>query len=183
MRPPTLRSWILAFSASSLLAVPVLGQTPSPTPSPLAEEEAGSPMPQDTGSGDETIKAIIAQEMDPSAGTYSAGGRRDPFVSLIKGLVGEGGSSRKGKSGMEAFLIQEVALKGIVKTPQGFVAMILGTDGKSYFPRVGQRLFDGQIIAIDQTTVTFRQEITDPLSPVRTRDVKKSLYPSEEMRQ
>jgi hypothetical protein len=164
----------LVLAVAGTLTAPVLAQAPTPAPAP---EEEAAPISQDTGIGDETIKAIIAQETDPNAGTYSAGGRRDPFVSLIKGLVGEGGTSRKGKSGMEAFLIQEVALKGIVKTPEGFVAMVLGTDGKSYFPRVGQRLFDGQ------TSVTFRQEITDPLSPVRTRDVRKTLYPSEEMRQ
>jgi Tfp pilus assembly protein PilP len=183
MTPRSVRIWLLALGAGVLLVAPLRAQAPTPAPAPGAEDEGAAPVPQDTGIGDETIKAIIAQEMDPSAGTYSAGGRRDPFVSLIKGLVGEGGSSRKGKSGMEAFLIQEVALKGIVKTPEGFVAMVLGTDGKSYFPRVGQRLFDGQIVAIDQTSVTFRQEITDPLSPVRTRDVRKTLYPSEEMRQ
>jgi len=180
MRPDSLRTRILALGAASLLASAALAQSPAP---PAAEEEPGGlALPQDTGGSDETIKAIIAQEMDPSAGTYSSGGRRDPFVSLIKGFQGEG-SARRTKAGLEAFLIQEVALKGVVKTPEGFVAMVLGTDGKSYFPRVGARLFDGQIVSIDQTSVTFRQEITDPLSPVRTRDVKKSLYPSEEMRQ
>jgi Tfp pilus assembly protein PilP len=186
MRTESIRSWILAVAVGLSPGAVALAQSPAPpvAPPPTAEEDAGAgALPQETGAADETIKAIIAQEMDPSAGTYSSGGRRDPFVSLIKGLQGEGATSRGKKAGLEAFLIQEVALKGVVKTPEGFVAMLLGTDGKSYFPRVGARLFDGQIVAIDQTTVTFRQEVTDPLSPVRTRDVKKSLYPSEEMRQ
>ena len=84
---------------------------------------------------------------------------------------------------MEGFLIQEVALKGIVKDAKGYTAMLVGTDSKSYFVKVGQRLFDGVITAIDASTVTFRQEVTDPLSSVRSRDVKKTLYPSEEGRQ
>ena len=75
------------------------------------------------------------------------------------------------------------ALKGIVKTPRGYTAMLLGTDGKSYFVGVGQRLFDGLVTAIDATTVTFRQEVTDPLSTVKSRELKKTLYPSEEARQ
>jgi hypothetical protein len=70
-----------------------------------------------------------------------------------------------------------------VKDAKGFTAMLVGTDGKSYFCKVGQRLFDGVITAIDASTVTFRQEVTDPLSSVRSRDVKKTLYPSEEGRQ
>ena len=182
MSSQSIRSWIVAVAF--LAPAGALAQAPAPATPPPVEEGGGAPLPPgETGASDETIKAIIAQEMDPSAGTYSPAGRRDPFVSLIKGLQGEGATSRGKKAGLEAFLIQEVALKGIVKTPEGFVAMLLGTDGKSYFPRVGARLFDGQIVAIDQTSVTFRQEVTDPLSPVRTRDVKKSLYPSEEMRQ
>ena len=36
---------------------------------------------------------------------------------------------------------------------------------------------------VDASSVTFRQEVTDPLSPVKTRDVRKSLYASEEARQ
>jgi hypothetical protein len=48
--------------------------------------------------------------------------------------------------------------------------------------RVGQRLFDGQVVAIDATTVSFRQDVADPLSPVKTREIKQSLYASEEAR-
>ena len=35
---------------------------------------------------------------------------------------------------------------------------------------------------MDKETVTFRQDISDPLSSVKTREVKKTLYPSEEAR-
>jgi len=163
------------------LAGPGLAQAP---PAP-----AGSPAPGfgDAGSGEpvkDTIKSILDQEMEPPPGgyTYNPQGRRDPFVSLQKPVEAERGPKTR-KPGMEGFLIQEVALKGVVKTPQGYIAMLLGTDGKSYFVTVGQRLFDGAIIAMDGATVTFRQEVTDPLSPVRTREVKKTLYPSEEARQ
>ncbi len=150
----------------------------------LAQTPEGSP---------DTIKQILDQELEPAPGgyTYNPQGRRDPFVSLLK-PVGPQGSPGQRPPGMSGFLIQEVALKGIVKqTGQGYgaadkagyIAMFLGTDGKSYFVTVGQRLFDGEIIAIDAANVTFRQEVTDPLSPVRTREIKQSLYQSEEARQ
>jgi hypothetical protein len=38
------------------------------------------------------------------------------------------------------------------------------------------------VTGIDAATVTFRQEITDPLSTMKSRDVRKTLYPSEEGR-
>lgn len=149
----------------------------------MAAAQAPAPEPSPTPVSPDVVKNRIDQEIAPAPGTYSytAQGRRDPFVSLLK-PVSESGPGKR-RPGMEGFLIQEVALKGIVKDSKGFTAMLLGTDGKSYFVKVGQRLFDGVITAIDASTVTFRQEVTDPLSSVRSRDVKKTLYPSEEGRQ
>jgi type IV pilus assembly protein PilP len=151
-------------------------QAPPATP---ASPDASAEAPKT-----DTIKSIIEQELQPDPGGYSYNpqGRRDPFVSLLKPVSADQGA-RTRRPGMEGFLIQEVALKGIVRTPKGFTAMLLGTDGKSYFVNVGQRLFDGVITSIDATTVTFRQEVSDPLSTVKSRDVRKTLYPSEEARQ
>ena len=101
-------------------------------------------------------------------------------VSLLRPVSADTGPKTR-PPGLRGFLISEVALKGIVRTPKGFKAMLMFND-KSYFVNSGERLFDGQITAIDATTVTFRQEVTDPLSTVKTREVKKTLYPSEEAR-
>jgi Tfp pilus assembly protein PilP len=168
------RRTLCAVAGSILACGTWAQQTPPPEPQPTPAVE----VPTDT------IRAIIEQEVAPAPGSYvySPGSRRDPFISLIKPISAAGGQQTK-KQGMEGFLIQEVALKGIVKTPQGYVAMVVGGDNKSYFVKTGQRLYDGQIVALDATTVTFRQEVADPLSPVRTRDLKKSLYPTEEARQ
>jgi Tfp pilus assembly protein PilP len=162
----------LGVIALSLAATMAAAQAPAPDASP--SPASVSP---------DVVKNRIDQEIAPAPGSYAytAQGRRDPFVSLLK-PVSESGPGKR-RPGMEGFLIQEVALKGIVKDSKGFTAMLLGTDGKSYFVKVGQRLFDGVITAIDASTVTFRQEVTDPLSSVRSRDVKKTLYPSEEGRQ
>jgi len=172
------RSFVGIVAAAGLaLPLPTFAQA-------SAEEPAGK---------DDAIKSILDRELEPAPGgyTYNPQGRRDPFVSLIKPVGADTGPKTR-KPGMEGFLIQEVALKGIVRTPgggegpaekSGYIAVFLGTDGKSYFVNVGQRLFDGQLVAIDATSVTFRQEVTDPLSPVKTREIKLSLYPSEEARQ
>jgi len=150
---------------------------------PMASAQAPAPAASPSPISPDVVTNRIDQEVTPAPGSYAytAQGRRDPFVSLLK-PVSESGPGKR-RPGMEGFLIQEVALKGIVKEAKGFTAMLVGTDGKSYFVKVGQRLFDGVITAIDASTVTFRQEVTDPLSSVRSRDVKKTLYPSEEGRQ
>ena len=151
-------------------AAPARAQAPAAPPSPASP-------------GADSLKSIGTEmPTSPEGYTYNPMGRRDPFVSLLKPVSPDQGPKTR-RPGMEGFLIQEVALKGIVKTPRGFIAMLLGTDGKSYFVGVSQRLFDGVVTAIDATTVTFRQEVTDPLSTVKSRDMKKTLYPSEEARQ
>lgn len=167
---------LLAVAVAIAAASSVLAQAPPPATAP-APEAAPAAAP-------DTIKSIIDQELqpDPTGYSYSPQGRRDPFVSLLKPVSADQGA-RTRRPGMEGFLIQEVALKGIVRTPKGFTAMLLGTDGKSYFVNVGQRLFDGVIVSIDATTVTLRQEVSDPLSTVKSRDVRKTLYPTEEARQ
>jgi type IV pilus assembly protein PilP len=151
---------------------------------------SGAQAPAEPPKGD--TKSVLDQELEPAPGgyTYNPQGRRDPFMNPLKAVGPKGAGPRP--AGIPGFLIQEVALKGVVKTSgggmgvaqgAGYIAILQGSDGKSYFVTVGQRLFDGVIVSIDPTSVTFRQEVTDPLSPVRTRDVRKTLYPTEEARQ
>lgn len=163
---------VRAMLAVGLCAAPARAQAPSPATSPAPVDAADS------------VRALIEKDLLPAAGgfTYNPQGRRDPFVSLLKPVSADQGA-RTRKQGMEGFMVQEVALKGVVKMQKGYRAMLLGTDGKSYFVSVGQRLYDGVIVAIDAGSVTFRQEVTDPLTTVRSRDVRKTLYPNEEARQ
>jgi Tfp pilus assembly protein PilP len=165
-----------------LLAASAPAQQPpaTPTPAPGAEAAPGEP-----------ARAPLDVEVETGGYSYNSQGRRDPFVSLQRPVAADRGPKTR-KPGLEGFLIQEVALKGVVKTQgggtgiaqkPGFIAILLGADQKSYFVTTGQRLYDGVIIAVDATSVTFRQEVTDPLSPVKTREVRKSLYASEEARQ
>jgi hypothetical protein len=180
-----MRGLAMRFVLSIALAVtaPALAQEPAaPTPTPV---------PEAVPAAAEAVRPPLDVELETGGYSYNSQGRRDPFVSLQRPVAADRGPKTR-KPGMEGFLIQEVALKGIVRTKgggigqasrPGFIAMFLGADGKSYFVTTGQRLYDGVITAVDATSVTFRQEVTDPLSPVKTREVRKSLYASEEARQ
>lgn len=166
-----------------MLSGPALAQEPAAaTPTPAPEALPGAA---------DVVRPALDVELETGGYSYNSQGRRDPFVSLQRPVAADRGPKTR-KPGMEGFLVQEIALKGIVKTKgggigqanrPGFIAMFLGADGKSYFVTTGQRLYDGAITAVDATSVTFRQEVTDPLSPVKTREVRKSLYASEEARQ
>ncbi len=68
----------------------------------------------------------------------------------------------------------------MVKTVDGWIAVLEGPDKKGYFVRVGQRMHDGVITLIEAAGLTFRQEITDPLSPAKSRDVRRLLNSAQE---
>ena len=179
----------LAVVLGSAFAATAHAQQPAAPAAPPPTEVAPGTTEAAPGAADAN-RPPLDVELETGGYAYNSGGRRDPFVSLQRPVAADRGPKTR-KPGMEGFLIQEIALKGIVRTTgsgigiagrAGHIAMFLGADGKSYFVTTGQRLYDGVITAVDATSVTFRQEVTDPLSPVKTREVRKSLYASEEAR-
>jgi Tfp pilus assembly protein PilP len=82
--------------------------------------------------------------------------------------------------GLRGLTVDEIALKGVVLSRGAFVAMIQAPDGKSYTIRAGDRLMDGSVKAVTASTVVFVQQVNDPLSLVKQREVRKPLRPTEE---
>ena len=185
-------SFVVGFSTTALAQPRPAGAPAAAAPAATAAAPAAAGAPAEAVGGSSDLgRPPLDAELDSTGYSYNPQGRRDPFVSLQRPVAADRGPKTR-KPGMEGFLIQEIALKGIVKTRgggtgtaqrSGFIAIFLGADGKSYFVTTGQRLYDGAIVGVDATSVTFRQEVTDPLSPVKTREVRKSLYASEEARQ
>lgn len=112
--------------------------------------------------------------------SYDPAGRRDPFVSLLgRGTDPRSMASRP--AGLAGILINEVSLKGIMRDRTGFVAIVHGSDNKTYIIKPGDRLMDGSVKSIVADAVVFSQDVNDPLSLVKQREIKKSLR-SEESR-
>jgi len=110
--------------------------------------------------------------------TYNPEGRRDPFVSLI-GRGDDPKSTGSRPPGVPGLLINEVSVKGIVRNSAGFVAMIQGPDNKTYVVKAGDRLMDGTVKSIVQDAVVFAQDVNDPLSLVKQKEIRKSLRSAE----
>lgn len=163
---------------AGLVAVgPLFAQTPqkppTPQPAPAVPPAAQKPAPV----------APTAQPSPPAppaeAYSYNPEGRRDPFVSLT-----QRGSDLRGPAnrpeGLAGQLIGDIMVKGIVKTPRGFVAMVQAPDSKTFIVHVNERLFDGTIKAITEDAVVFSQEVNDPLSLIKQREVRKPLRAMQE---
>jgi len=163
---------LLALLAPALCAPPAAG----------AEEPAVA-APAGPAGDEGTIRKIISEDEDVLAGkrfSYDPAGRRDPFRSLIEKVdVERSGPKPTGIGGM---LISEVDLVGIVRDPDGDLAFFNGSDNRGYFLRVGEKLYDGQVIRIDSRNgrVIFRQEVNDPRLIKPFREVVKELNTVEE---
>jgi Tfp pilus assembly protein PilP len=160
--------WLLAPALVATVLSPVAAQQPAPAAAAPAQSAAPA-----------QGAAPAAVEAAPPSYSYNREGRRDPFVSLV-GRVGDANAEGARPAGLPGILIQEVSLKGIVRQSSGFVAMVQGPDKKTYMARPGQRLFDGSVKSITPDAVVFSQDVTDPLSLVKQREVRKTLRSNEE---
>jgi Tfp pilus assembly protein PilP len=113
----------------------------------------------------------------PQNYAYAPEGRRDPFVSLMnRGTTGQKGGPRGMRAeGLGGILVDEVVVKGIFQTRGAWVAMIAAPSGRTYSIRAGDRLMDGNVRTINAQAVVLMQEVNDPLSLDKQREVRKFL--------
>lgn len=149
-----------------LLAIALApAQTPPPQPAPSTPPAQPSQPPK--------------PEPAPETYSYNPEGRRDPFISLlVRGREATTGPTRA--VGLGGLTINEVALRGIVRSRGAFVAILQAPDNKSYIVKVGERLADGVVKSIVADAVVFAQEVNDPLSLVKQREIRKPLRVIEE---
>ena len=110
--------------------------------------------------------------------SYDPSGRRDPFVSLASrgGDVAPPAGSRP--AGVPGLLVNEMTVKGVWKSSRGgFVALVQSPDNRTYIVKAGDKVFDGTVKQITQDAVVFSQDVNDPLSLVKQREVRKQIRP------
>ncbi len=150
-------------------------QAPAPkAAAPAAPKPAPAPAPAPAA-------VAAGPQLEPQGYAYDPEGRRDPFVSLLRRGADTQkptlGARPQGLAGLET---SEVTLKGIVTSLGSFVGIMQGADNKTYIVRAGDKLFDGAIRAITQTDMVITQQVNDPLSLEKQREVRKVLRQTEE---
>ncbi len=119
----------------------------------------------------------------PRGYRYDAGGRRDPFVSLLKGgSDGQRLTLGARPTGLAGLAVSEVALKGTLASRDGFIGLLQGVDNRTYLVRPGDQLLDGRIQSITSTTMVILQRVEEPLAKTKEREVRKSLRQADEVK-
>jgi hypothetical protein len=118
--------------------------------------------------------------VESEAYSYNPDGRRDPFVSLLSRGVEPGTVSRGSITGINGLTTAELSVRGIVNAKGRYIAMVQGPDTKTYIAHPNDRLVDGVITRITAQGLVILQEVNDPLSLVKQREVRKNLRSAEE---
>ena len=81
-------------------------------------------------------------------------------------------------AGLAGVLINEITLKGMLKAARGdMIALVQVPDGHTYIVHTGDTLMDGKVKSITGDAVVFSQDVNDPLSLVKQREVRKTIRP------
>ena len=167
---------LLAGTAASLASAAQSAIASKPAPA-IASKPAAATAPAVT-----PVNAPAASSaLEPQGYTYDPQGRRDPFVSLLRRgsdvSRSPRGSRANGLAGLET---SEVTLKGTIASDGTYVGILQGSDSKTYIVRAGDKLLDGTIRTISADSMVIAQQVTDPLSLEKQREVRKVLRQTEE---
>lgn len=102
---------------------------------------------------------------------WAMDGKRDPFFSPVVHQEGSGCST--GKKCLE---INAINLRGVVKSDNGFIAVVTNNIGKAYFLRENDPVFNGYVVRITGDSVVFQETVQDKLGKTSTHEVVKKIF-------
>jgi len=104
--------------------------------------------------------------------------RRDPFESLTSrqdAAAKNAANLPPGKAGLQ---VGTLRLDGIVRSPNGMIAVVTNPQARTYFLREGDQLYDGRVEKIGMDNVAFHELGKDAFGKPVERQVNKRLYSS-----
>jgi Tfp pilus assembly protein PilP len=108
----------------------------------------------------------------PVAKTVGQSGRRDPFISPVVTMSAVGSGCSSGK---RCLAIDQIALRGIVRSDNGMIAVVVNAAAKAYFLRENDPVFNGYVVKITGDSIVFKETFHDKLGKPLTRDITKTI--------
>jgi type IV pilus assembly protein PilP len=167
----------LSLTLIGLTLIASLAYAQSAPPAAHAAPAAGAPAAPAAEA--QTANDKAASAVEPQGFTYNPDGRRDPFVSLLRRGLDSRSTGPK-MAGLGGLGTSEVSLRGVLTSEGDFVGILHGVDSKNYIVRVGDKLSDGTIRSISKDSMVILQQVNDPLSLEKEREVRKLLRQTEE---
>jgi len=141
---------------------------------PAVAKPAAKPAPK-------AQKTSVKKAAAPAEGAAPAEekvARRDPFESLVgrdKAAADAAKNLPPGKAGLQ---VSSLRLDGIVRAPNGMIAVVTNPQARTYFLREGDQLYDGRVEKIAMDSVSFHEMGKDAFGKPVERQVNKRIYSS-----
>ena len=178
------------------LAACALAQTPSPQPRTASTKPAtkagAKPAPRSAAKHakpraavkknvtGEVAKKVADKQAEAAPAKWGEAeapkspSRRDPFVNPLKLRQSQAQGLACG-SGVRCLVIEQITLKGVIKTQQGMIAMIENDAKRSYNLHDNDVLFNGSVVKITEDSVIFREQVVDTMGRTSTKEVVKRV--------
>ena len=154
----------IVFSIAVTAASAQTPATATPTPAPATAGQGATPPAESPELGPTPAEGY----------TYQADGRRDPFLNLL-GTGSEPRNTGARNEGPAGMAVAEISVRGVLASRGSLIAMIEGPDKKTYVVHTGDKFQDGTIRSITPQGLVIVQEVNDPLSLVKQREIHKLL--------
>ena len=138
---------------------------------PVAAVSKASPPASHQPAAANSGAAEPAKSVDKPSGKWSMTGKRDPFVSPVVSQTSGSGCS----TGKKCLEIGAINLRGVVRSENGFIAVVTNSLNKAYFLRENDPVFDGYVVKITGDSIVFQETLKDRLGKTFTREVVKKI--------
>jgi Tfp pilus assembly protein PilP len=147
-------------------------------PAPAKPATVGKPAASKSAAGKSksaTPSAKTVSEKKPAESEQRIA-RRDPFESLVGRQQAQDALAKNLPPGKAGLQVGSLRLDGIVRAPNGMIAVVANPQQRTYFLREGDKLYDGTVEKISMEGVTFHEEGKDAFGKPVERQVSKRLY-------
>lgn len=97
---------------------------------------------------------------------------RDPFLSVIQERSGNFSCAGSGK---KCLIVDQIMLKGVVRSQGDSIAVVSSAADKTYFLRENDPVYNGVVVKITPDSIIFRESVTDRLGKTVQREVVKKV--------
>ena len=104
--------------------------------------------------------------------------RRDPFESYLSRQAKNAANDKNLPPGKAGLQVSTLRLDGVVKAPNGMIAVVTNPQSRTYFLREGDQLYDGRVEKIAMDGVSFHETGKDAFGKPVERQVNKRIYAS-----
>jgi Tfp pilus assembly protein PilP len=154
------------------------GQAAPAKPAPAKPATVGKPSSLKAGATAKPKSAPSAKMISEKRPVESEAkiARRDPFESLVGRQQAQDALAKNLPPGKAGLQVATLRLDGIVRAPNGMIAVVANPQQRTYFLREGDKLYDGTVEKISMEGVTFHEEGKDAFGKPVERQVSKRLY-------